>query len=493
MTDRTSVLIVGAGPTGMAAAAMLRRHDVQVRIVDAAPGVATGSRAIMLWPPALAALRSLGLLEELERRSHRPAAFAYQTGPSRTLRVRLADEFAPLVIQQQCPGELLDAELARLGCPVERQVRVSTVTPGETSVTVETRDADGVAGKIEADWLIAADGVRSTVREQLGLAFVGEDDPHRYLLAEGRLEGDIDRDMVHYTLNPAGVMLFAPLPGGDVRVSTPVHGTEATPELLNRLIAERGPAGLSMPEPTTLTTFHSAERIVERLRDGRCFLIGDAAHAHATIGGQGLGLGLEDARNLVWKLAGVINGRLSPAVLDTYDPERRAAIEHITHITGRMTRQAVLSPTASRVRNGTLRALHSLGVLERVNIPMLAGRRVRYPDVLFGGVSAPAAGGRGRPGPGHRAPRWIPEPDEPAHDSFLLVTTGSPTSACAREADAVADGSPLLIRLHVLREGDAAMLVRPDGFLAATGRGAADVTAMGSLVASLAGHAETAG
>lgn len=490
MTDRISVLIVGAGPTGMATAAMLRRHDVRVRIVDASSGVATGSRAIMLWPPAQDALGVLGVLPELERQSHRPAAIAYHMRKPRPLRVRIAEHNAPLVIQQQRPGELLDAELKRLGAPVEREVEVVAVTAGETSVTVETRDADGDTDKIEADWLIAADGVRSTVRDQLGIAFAGTDDAQRYLLAEGRVEGEIDRDMVHYFLGPAGVMLFAPLPGGDVRVSTPITVKEATPELVAEMIDERGPGGVRMPEPTTLSTFTSSERVAERLRHGRCFLVGDAAHAHSAIGGQGLGLGLEDARNLTWKLAGVIQGRFDPAVLDTYEPERRAAIEHVMRITGRMTRQAVLSPMAIRVRNGTLRTLHALGVLERVNMPILAGRRMQYPDMLFPGAPAPGRGGRGAPAAGQRAPRWVPG-DQP-YGSFLLVTTGPATGENAHAASAAADRTDGLAHVHVERDGDTVLLIRPDGFVAAAGRGTDGVASLAKLPATLAGEVGSA-
>lgn len=488
MTDRTSVLVVGAGPAGMAAAAMLRRQGVSVRIVDAAAGVATGSRAIMLWPPAQEALRSLGLLDALARKSDRPRAFAYHTGPSRTLRVKIAEEFAPLVIQQQTPGELLDAELERLGAPVERQVTVVEVTEDDTTVTARTRHADGTEDEIQADWLIAADGVRSTVRDRLGIGFEGTDDDQRFLLAEGRLDGEIDREVVHYVLGQAGVMLFAPLPGGTTRVSTPVEEADATPELLNRMIAERGMDGVRMPEPDTLTTFTSAERIAERLRHGRCFLIGDAAHVHSAIGGQGLALGLEDARNLTWKLAGVVDGRLGPAVLDTYEPERRAAIEHVVQITGRMSRQAVLSPAAVRMRNGTLRTLHALGVLERVNVPMLAGRRAAYPGVLFGASPLPE-GGRRAPKPGRRAPEWVPIA---TGEEFLLVTTGSATGECAVAADTAATKHPLLGHVHVKRPGDGVLLVRPDGFVAAAGRGPAEVAAIESLMTSLAGPAEPA-
>lgn len=90
-----------------------------------------------------------------------------------------------------------------------------------------------------------------------------------------------------------------------------------------------------------MALFSSEERVAHTLRSGRCFLVGDAAHVHSPIGGQGLNLGIPDTRNLAWKLAGVVHGRLRPSVLDSYDPERRAVIAQTLEATGRMARQAV--------------------------------------------------------------------------------------------------------------------------------------------------------
>ena len=179
---------------------------------------------------------------------------------------------------------------------------------GGESVTLDVTGPAGPA-TVEADWLIGADGLGSTIRQQLGIEFPGDHMPATFVLAEGPLSGDFNRDEVHYFLGSKGVMLLAPLPGGMVRVSGPVKpGTKPDAADVQRILDERGPGGLRFTELSTLGTFTSQERIAATMRKDRVFLVGDAAHVHSVVGGQGLNLGLQDARNLAWKLAGVIQG-----------------------------------------------------------------------------------------------------------------------------------------------------------------------------------------
>jgi 2-polyprenyl-6-methoxyphenol hydroxylase-like FAD-dependent oxidoreductase len=487
MTDRTPVLVVGAGPAGLVVACELLRLGVPVRVVDAEPVPGTGSRAILLWPPALDVLRELGVLEQAEAQGLRARAMAYHMGDGKVLRVELAESDQPLLLPQERTGMLLLDALHRLGGKVERPLRLTGVEETADGVAAYVAGPDGGTQTIVADWLIGADGVGSAVRRELGVEFPGAAIPTTFLLAEGELTGEIDRTQMTYYLGGKGVLLLAPLPDGVVRLSGPVPaGAAPTEELAQQLLDQRGPGGLRMRVTTGAWTFESQERIAGALRTGRSFLVGDAAHVHSVVGGQGLNLGVQDGRNLAWKLAGVIRGRLSPAVLDSYDPERRAAAEQVLKATGRMAKQAVAGPAASRVRNVVWTLLDRTGRLRSWYGPMLAGRRVRYPDVLFGRPWAEAAKAvaptrRLRPLPraGTRPPGWLPARRT---DRFRLVTTGGLAGA-GRE---LADRLPAAVEHEqVPRSGSVFVLIRPDGVVAAAGGTAEELRAAGDLLAEL--------
>ncbi|HWU86030.1 MAG TPA: FAD-dependent monooxygenase, partial [Kofleriaceae bacterium] len=423
MIRQHRVLVVGAGPCGLMTACELRRRGIDATVIDAAPQPHRGSRAILLWPPTLRLYRDLGILPEAERRGVPIRALAYHLGPRRTLRLPLAPAMAPLVLPQQDTDELLDGELRRLGDGVEWGLSLTSLKPASDHVCVELRRADGTTELRRTDWLIGADGVRSTVREQLGITFDGEPVPITFLLAEGRITGDYDREAINYFIGRAGGVLIAPLPGGKVRISAPLpEGAALAEDTAQRMLDERGPGGLRLEELTLHTTFHSQERIASRLRAGRCFLVGDAAHTHSVVGGQGLNLGFGDARNLAWKLTGVIDGRLGPKLLDTYDLERRAAAEQVVRSTSRMARQARLGPVAVWLRNALLSAAHRSGALGRRLPPLLAGWAIRYPQPLIG----PVARGRAPslPPAGAHSPDWTVERAFADRDGFELVTLG---------------------------------------------------------------------
>lgn len=485
MSNKESVLIVGAGPCGLAVACELTKLGVAVRILDAEPERMTGSRAIMLWPPAQEVLDGLGLLVEVRSRALVPDGYAYHIGSGAPSRVEIRPGLAPLMLPQDVTNGLLEDELTRLGGQVERGVRVTDLTQSEDRVTVQAVAADGDELTIEADWLIGTDGVHSVVRKKLGIGFAGEQYPELLLLAEGKLDGDFDYGAVHVTIREKGILL-APLPGGEVRISTAIEeDTPLTEETVQRLLDERGPdrgsgGGLRVKGLSTLTTFTSHERLAESMRSGRCFLVGDAAHMNSVFGGQGLNLGFQDGHNLAWKLAGVIDGKLEPSVLSSYDPERRAAAEQVIKLTRRMSQAPDLSPLARRGRDATLRLLCATGVLERVQIPMLAGRQIRYPGTLFGTSTStstaagavPERNGRGRGSrPGSRVPEWVPAAAPESFGRFRLITTGGKTTPLAADADQLVERrSAIAVHESVQRPGkESFVLIRPDGFVACAG------------------------
>jgi 2-polyprenyl-6-methoxyphenol hydroxylase-like FAD-dependent oxidoreductase len=494
--ERTArVLVVGAGPCGLAVAGELLSRGVQVVVLDAAPEPGSGSRAILLWPPALEILGELGVLDEAERIGIRAQALRYHIGGGRAVRVRLDAVNAPLLLPQKHTGRLLEDALEKLGGRVERPVEVTGVTDDGDAVAVRARRPDGTELTYHAEWIIGADGVHSTVREQLGVEFTGSRFPATFLLAEGRLSGELDRTEVHYFLSPVGVLLIAPLPGDEVRLSGAVDpDTPVTEETAQRLLDERGPGGLRISELSMLTTFGSHERVAASMQVGKCFLAGDAAHVNSVVGGQGLNLGLQDARNLAWKLAGVIDGRLDPRILATYDPERRAAAEQTLRATHRMTSQAVLGPLAVRMRNASLRVLGATGILARQYPSLLAGWRIRYPDSL----SIPAGAGhgprppRGVPRPGTRAPSWTGPLAPGGRSGFRLVSLGPAGGELALAARALADRHPDLACYEHLagarparHERQGFVLVRPDGFVASSGVTLAALDQAGAVLGAL--------
>ncbi|MDH6134256.1 2-polyprenyl-6-methoxyphenol hydroxylase-like FAD-dependent oxidoreductase [Kitasatospora sp. MAA4] len=461
------VLIVGAGPVGLAAACALHRRGVPARIVEAAAEPNRGSRAVQLHPPTLQIFRELGVLDEAEKLGLKVRATNYHLASGRRLRVELGSENEPLMLPQEQTSRLLEEALERLGGRVERSVRVVDVSESDGRVSVKVESPEGTE-LITADWLIAADGVRSHVRSRLGIEFVGEQVPAHFLLAEGRISGDFEPEAVHYFLGHTGSIVFAAMPQGRVRISGAVPpGYPLTAEGVQQLLDERGPGHLRILELDTVNEFSSQERIAATLRSGRCFLIGDAAHTHSPLGGQGLNLGLQDAHNLSWKLAGVVNGTLRPAILDSYEPERLQAAAQIVRTTHRFLRVFTLGPAAARLRNSAWSALEATGVLRRWFVPLLAGWRVRYPDVL----SEPQVARRsaqGLPAPGTRPPRRLAEALAAAE--FRLLTLGPANHGVVqRGRDLGVLHSDLLTHRHIQQPGVGFVLVRPDGYVAASG------------------------
>jgi hypothetical protein len=201
-------------------------------------------------------------------------------------------------------------------------------------------NSDGEQIYLKCDWLIGADGAHSVVRKELVLAFNGDTYQHEFYLADVTL-ADLNDDNLHLHLSKPGFAAFFPMPeDGRYRIVGSL-----SPELLTKpdlTIDDVKPhlnkitkAPINITETHWFTTYRLHHRMAENFRVQRAFLIGDAAHIHSPVGGQGMNTGLQDAYNLAWKLAGVINGQCVTGILDSYAAERMPVAKSLLKTTDR--------------------------------------------------------------------------------------------------------------------------------------------------------------
>ncbi|MCX5171085.1 FAD-dependent monooxygenase [Streptomyces antibioticus] len=337
MTVHTDVLVVGAGPTGLALGIDLARRGVAALVVERGETLAPGSRGKGIQPRTMEVYEDLGVLDAvLDAGGPYPVGMIWQNG-RQTGEHRMFDPAedgeegsrftAPWMVPQWRNQEILRARLAELG---------GEVLFGHELVRIE-QDPEGVTAHfatgapVRARYAVAADGGRSAVRRALGVAMRGETvDPDPLLVADVRIPG-LGREWWH-VFPPggegAGFLALCPLAGTEdfQLVAQFPDGTDIdlSPDGVRKVVGER--THLAPGEVTEVrwtSDFRPRAALADRFRAGRVFLAGDAAHIHSPAGGQGLNTSVQDAYNLGWKLGAVLGGRAAESLLDTYEEERR--------------------------------------------------------------------------------------------------------------------------------------------------------------------------
>ncbi|WP_175907437.1 FAD-dependent monooxygenase [Burkholderia sp. BCC1640] len=535
LLDIPPVLIVGAGPTGLAAAMALARARVPVRIIDRLAAPAPYSRAIGIQARTLELLEQHRAVEPFLALGHRAHAAALHADG----RVIARLDFDPLqtrypyllFLDQSITERLLAEHLAGFGVTVERGVTLTACEAGGTSLDVTIRGADGREQAFAPSYLIAADGAHSTVRHLLGLGFAGHAFEQTFLLADFAAIPDWPDEEIHLFTTPDGIAGLFPMGGGRYRLvadrppggdAPPDAPTPPTPTLdeCEAIVRARVGASIAPSDLAWSAYFRLHSRMVDRLRHGRVFFAGDAAHVHSPAGAQGMNTGIQEAFNLGWKLARVLGAGTPERLLDTYHAERHPIERDVLRQTGFITqiveadhgamkllRDHVVPLLASfgPVRDAVRRTVSELGVqyrkspltLERV---LDGGPRAgeRAPDALVHVVDGPLG----------RAPGTARLYDlhDPASFTLLLLEepagadTGDtadvppmPADAQAlvqglerimpgavrtwRVADAESDGTDGLAQVYG-RSRPSFYLLRPDGYIAVRGRTATDANAL---------------
>lgn len=362
---RTDVLVVGAGPAGLAAAIALADAGVDFVLVDRQAEGANTSRACVVHARTLEVLAELGVTGRLKELGVVVPTFTVRDGAAVLARVPFGglptDYPYTLMVPQDRTEAVLLARLREAGGEVHRPVEVTAVAGDATGVTVTTS-----AGTVRAKYVIGADGMHSRVRDEAGIGFTGATYAESFVLADVRMSWPLDREEVSLHLSPEGVTVVAPLPGAADRYRVVATVAEA-PERpgvadIQSIVDARGPEGARtrVTEVLWSSRFRVHHRVADHYRAGRVLLAGDAAHVHSPAGGQGMNTGIQDAVELGRLLARVVAGE-PDALLDTYEAKRRPVATEVVAFTDRMTRMATLRPRVARVlRNSVMKVAFSL-------------------------------------------------------------------------------------------------------------------------------------
>jgi 2-polyprenyl-6-methoxyphenol hydroxylase-like FAD-dependent oxidoreductase len=354
----TSILIVGAGPTGLTLAATLARFGVRARVIDRMVEPADDrSRAVVIQPRTLELFEPLGIADEILARALHVEQVNLITPSGRRGIFRIRPEWIEsrydgiVTLPQDETERILLARLARDGIAVERGVELLSLAQDDAEVTTQLRyvAGDPHTEQTRFDWVIGCDGAHSAVRHATGLAFDGVTYPDECMLGDVDVAWAVPEGEISICPTRDGVLLAFPLHGAHrFRVIMIVPATAATPErvlppdeFLARLtlLAPPGPDGQRVPPALLasrwITRYRLHRRGVPSYRAGRCLVAGDAAHVHSPVGGQGMNTGIQDAINLGWKLAMVVRGEVPAWVLDTYHDERHRVGEYLLSNTDR--------------------------------------------------------------------------------------------------------------------------------------------------------------
>lgn len=357
------VVVVGAGPTGLALACTLRRAGIDVVVVDRATEGTNTSRAAVVHAGTLETLEDLEVTPRILTAGRRVPVFTVRDRH----RVLARLDFSTLptrhpytvMIPQSRTEEILTGRLRELGTEVARPWALTSIAEGPEQVHLVATDRQGQNASLTARYVIGADGMNSAVREAAGIASTGARYPQSFVLADVRLQWPLPDDEVQLFFSSAGLVVVAPLPDGHHRVvatldDAPEH---VTAPLVQTVLDERGPGGATVRDVVWESRFQVHHRLADQYRSGHVFLAGDAAHVHSPAGGQGMNTGIQDAVCLGDLLARVVSGGAPEDVLDQYEARRRPIAEGVVRLTDRATRMATLHHPVPRAARNTALAI----------------------------------------------------------------------------------------------------------------------------------------
>ncbi|MFT3836457.1 MAG: FAD-dependent oxidoreductase [Myxococcaceae bacterium] len=477
----TEVLIVGAGPTGLVLAIWLARLGIHVRVIDKAEAAGTTSRALAVQSRTLELYRQLELSQHLLDHGLILGGVNLWARGKRVAHAnleQLGEGESPypfgLIFSQDEHERFLIERLEELGVKVERGVELTWLEDLGDRVIARLSNHSAC----EASFVAGCDGAHSKVRESLGIEFEGGTYQHLFYVADVDAAGPLIDKELHVSIDEADFAAIFPLHElgrvrliGTIREDATHKGEKIGWSDISRSVLDR--LRIDVTAVNWFSTYRVHHRVAPHFRKGNVFLLGDAAHIHSPVGGQGMNTGIGDSVNLGWKLAEVLRGRAPTKLLDSYEPERIGFARRLVSTTDRVFEFVTRSGRLARwVRLNVAPSVIQAGISSHLGggflFHSLSQLAIEYRH------SAVSVGSAGRVHAGDRLP-WVPHEQG---DNFTVLESldwqvhvygaaGRPLEeACVQrgltlhqfEYDEQAD--------HVGLMRDAMYLVRPDGYVA---------------------------
>jgi 2-polyprenyl-6-methoxyphenol hydroxylase-like FAD-dependent oxidoreductase len=386
--ERTDVLIVGAGPTGLSLACGLARRGIDHVVIDHAPQPAAYSQSAVVDSRTLEALDRIGVSNPLINRGVAVTHFTLRDRDDELLAVDFSElstryRYTLMVLESTAEG-ILSERLAAYGSSVRRPVTAVSLEQHADGVTLELWDGSTARSgspsrrSIVARYVVGCDGMHSQIRSALEIPFVGPSLTQSFIMADIRMRWPLPRTEVQLFFSENGLLIVAPLPDDRFRILATVDQVDKDPGVdeLQDLLARRALRAAPALVRAVLwsTAFRVHHRLAMKYRSGRVFLAGDAAHVHSPAGGQGMNAGIQDALLLADKLSDVLLGLADESVLNEYEVERRHVAKAVIGVTHRLSGIATIrARSGRRLRNRMLSSVGRLPAFRLALARRLAG------------------------------------------------------------------------------------------------------------------------
>lgn len=478
ITVDTDILIVGAGPVGLFLANECARRGLRWRLVEACSTQSEHSKALAIFPRTMEIFDMAGIAGPFLAKANRVTSVAVMAHGRALAHMRFEPEGSPYsfvaMVPQNDTEQILAEELRRKGGSVEYDTAFVSAEQQDDFVSV-TLDKKGVPAFSRASFVIGCDGAHSAVRHTLKLPLEGGEYDPSFMLA------DVDTNEM-----PAGELQLCPSEYGPVaifpmsatrrRIVATVDQTEGEApslEMVKEILAQRAPSGIEARSLHWSSYFRIHHRHAAKLRIGRMFIAGDAAHIHSPFGGQGMNTGLHDIWNLAWKLDLFLKGHGNELLLDSYGSERLPIIQDVIETTDHLTKvMGTPNKFAQALRDAVIPMVSRLAPFQHAFV-----KRLSELGIAYGGSPIVE-------GPGERYLDDSMRGGKGICSRFLMVVGEETTPRVEEAAKELCSSFSEIVELRLAPQ-PGVRLVRPDGYTAYFSQGqdsAAAVAAIRSLL-----------